>query len=386
MWNHLPLIFKNTWRNKRRTFLTLASIAASLCLLGFLLAIANMFYWSESSADQAYRLIVRNKVSLANPMPISYLPRIKQVPGVEEAMIFQWFGGTYKDARDPSNFFPRFGLELEKLPKIYPEYKIDPAQMKALLSDRTGCVVGRKLAKNKGFEIGSKIALVGDIFPVNLDLTVRAIYDSERDNEALYFHFAYLNESLSQRRMDSIGTFVIRMANPDDATRISSEIDGNFRNSPIQTKTETERAFELSFLSFLGNVKVFLLAICSAITFTILLVSGNTMAMAVRERVKEVGILKTIGFTNGKIFSLLLGESMMISFFAGIIGLSLTVLLCGFLRGTPSTFADMSRLATPPWILFTTLAIALLIGLVSATIPAWSAARRSIVDAMRVTD
>lgn len=386
MWNHLPLIFKNTWRNKRRTFLTLASIAASLCLLGFLLAIANMFFWAESSADQAYRLIVRNRVSLANPMPVSYMPRIKQVSGVEEAMIFQWFGGTYKDARDPSNFFPRFGLELEKLNKIYPEYKIDPAQMKALLSDRTGCVVGRKLAKNKGFDIGSKIPLQGDIFPVNLDLTVRAIYDSERDNEALYFHFAYLNESLSQGRMDSIGTFVIRMANPDDATRISSEIDAMFRNAPLQTKTETERAFELSFLSFLGNVKVFLLAICSAITFTILLVSGNTMAMAVRERVKEVGILKTIGFTNGKIFSLLLGESMMISFFAGIIGLSLTVLLCGFLRGTPSTFADMSRLSTPPWILFTTLAIALLIGLVSATIPAWSAARRSIVDAMRVTD
>lgn len=386
MLNHLPLIFKNTWRNKRRTFLTLASIAASLCLLGFLLAIANMFFWAESSADQAYRLIVRNRVSLANPMPVSYMPRIKQVPGVEEAMIFQWFGGTYKDARDPSNFFPRFGLELEKLNKIYPEYKIDPAQMQALLSDRTGCVVGRKLAKNKGFEIGSKIPLQGDIFPVNLDLTVRAIYDSERDNEALYFHFPYLNESLSQGRMDSIGTFVIRMANPADATRISQEVDAMFRNAPLQTKTETERAFELSFLAFLGNVKVFLLAICSAITFTILLVSGNTMAMAVRERVKEVGILKTIGFTNGKIFSLLLGESMMISFFGGIIGLSLTVLLCGFLRGTPSTFADMSRLSTPPWILGTTLTIALLIGLVSATIPAWSAARRSIVDAMRVTD
>lgn len=386
MWNHLPLIFKNTWRNKRRTFLTLASIAASLCLLGFLLAIANMFYWSESSADQAYRLIVRNRVSLANPMPVSYMPRIKQVPGVEEAMIFQWFGGTYIDARDPSNFFPRFGLELEKLNKIYPEYKIESTQLQALLSERTACVVGRKLAKNKGFTIGSKIALVGDIFPVNLDLTVRAIYDSERDNEALYFHYSYLNESLAQGRMDSIGTFVIRMANPDDASRISSEIDGMFRNSPIQTKTETERAFELSFLAFLGNVKVFLLAICSAITFTILLVSGNTMAMAVRERVKEVGILKTIGFTNGKIFSLLLGESMMISFFGGLIGLSLTVLLCDFLRGTPSTFADMSRLTTPPWILLTTLSIAILIGLVSATIPAWSAARRSIVDAMRVTD
>ncbi len=386
MWNHLPLIFKNTWRNKRRTFLTLASIAASLCLLGFLLAIANMFYFSPSSADQAYRLIVRNRVSLANPMPAAYQTKIKQVPGVDEVMIFQWFGGTYKDARDPSNFFPRFGLELNKLPKIYPEYKIDPAQFQALLAERTACVVGRKLAKNKGFELGSKITLVGDIFPVNLELTVRAIYDSERDNEALYFHYPYLSESLNAGTRDTIGTYVIRMNNPGDASRISQDVDAMFRNSPIQTKTETERAFELSFLAFLGNVKVFLMAICSAITFTILLVSGNTMAMAVRERVKEVGILKTIGFTNGKIFSLLLGESVMISLIGGALGLGLTVLLCNWLRTTPSTFADMTRLTTPPWILAATLSIAVLIGLVSATIPAWSAARRSIVDAMRVTD
>jgi putative ABC transport system permease protein len=301
-------------------------------------------------------------------------------------MIFQWFGGTHKDNRDPKNFFPRMAIELDKMRKVYPEYKVDEAQLQALLAERSACVIGRKLAKNQGLDIGSKLTLVGDIFPVTLDFTVRAIYDSERDNEAMYFHYAYLNESLSRGQRDSVGTFVIRMSNPDEATRIAQEIDGAYRNSPIQTKTETERAFELSFLSFLGNVKMFLLAICSAITFTILLVSGNTMAMAVRERVKEVGILKTIGFTNGKIFSLLLGESMIISFLGGVVGLALTVLLCGALRETPSTFADMSRLTTPPWILGVALSIAVLIGLVSATIPAWSAARRSIVDAMRVTD
>ncbi len=386
MFNHLPLILKNTWRNKRRTFLTLGSIAASLCLLGFLLSIYNMFYLEPSSADQAYRLITRNRVSLANPLPASYQARIAQVKGVDEVTIFQWFGGTYKDNRDTKNFFPRFAVEPSKLRRIYPEYKIADDQYQAFVSERTSCVVGRKLANTHGFQLGSKIQVVGDIFPVTLDLTVRAIYDSDRDNEAMYFHYAYLNQSLSKGLMDSVGTFVIRMANPDDSTRISQEVDAMFRNAPVQTKTETERAFELSFLAFLGNVKAFLFAIFSAITFTVLLVSGNTMAMAVRERVKEVGILKTLGFTNGKIFSLLMGESVIISLLGGAVGLTLTVFLVSALRNTPSTFADMSRMRTPPWLIGVSLLIAVAIGLVSSAVPAWMASRRSIIDAMRVTE
>ncbi|MDX2267359.1 MAG: FtsX-like permease family protein [Bryobacter sp.] len=386
MLNHLPLIFKNTWRNKRRTFLTLASIAASLCLLGFLGAIYNMFYLAAGNPGQAYRLVVRNRISLTNPMPVAYKPRIAQVEGVEDVVILQWFGGTYKDNRDPKNFFARMAVEADKLVSIYPEYKIAPAEQSAFLGDQTACVVGRKLAKAQGFDIGSRITLVGDIFPITLNLTVKAIYDSEKDNESLFFHYKYLDESLENVMKGMVSNFVVRMRNPEDASRISNEIDSLFRNSPMQTKTETERAFELSFLAFLGNVKAFLFAICSAITFTILLVSGNTMAMAVRERVKEVGILKTIGFTNGRIFSLLLGESVLISLFGGAIGLSFTVLLCGVLRSAPSTFADMTRLTTPPWLLAATLAVAVLIGLVSAFVPAWSASRRNIIDAMRVTD
>jgi putative ABC transport system permease protein len=384
--DQLPLIFKNTWRNKRRTLLTTASIAASLCLLGFLLAIYNMFYLQPGSEEQAYRLVVRNRISLANPMPIAYRARIQQVDGVESVAVLQWFGGTYKDNRDPKNFFARFAMELDALPVMYPEYKIDPAQWEALMADQTACVVGRKLAKNQGFDIGSRITLTGDVFPVTLNLTVKAIYDSERDNEGLFFHYKYLDEGLDSVMKGMVSNFTVRMRNPDEASRITQEIDALFRNSPTQTKTETERAFELSFLAFLGNVKAFLFAICSAITFTILLVSGNTMAMAVRERVKEVGILKTIGFTNGKIFTLLLGESVLISLFGGTLGLGITVLLCTILRGTPSTFADMSRLTTPPWLLAATLAIAVIIGLTSAAVPAWSAARRGIIDAMRVTD
>jgi putative ABC transport system permease protein len=386
MLKHLPLIFKNTLRNKRRSILTILSIAASLCLLGFLLAIYNMFYFEGTGENQALRLIVRNRVSLANPLARSYQARIAQVPGVVEVTIFQWFGGTYKDARDPGNFFGRFAVEPKKFLSVYPDYRVPPDQYKAFTEERSSCIVGRKLAGRHDFKIGQRVTLVGDIFPVTLTLTIRGIYDSERDNENMVFHYDYLNESLTGGMKDTVGTFILRMAKPEDATSIAQTVDSMFRNAPLQTKTETERAFELSFLSFLGNVKAFLFSICAAITFTVLLVSGNTMAMTVRERVKEVGILKTLGFTNGKILSILLGESVLISILGGALGLGLTVLLCAWMRTLPSTMADMTRLATPAWVLSVAMAIAVGIGLVSSFFPALSASRRPIIEAMRFTD
>lgn len=366
--------------------LTVLSIAASLSLLGFLLAIYNMFYFEPSSSDQALRLITRNRVSLANPLPISYQPRIAAVPNVTETVIFQWFGGTYKDNRDPNNFFGRFAVEPEKLWKIYPEYKTPDDQKLAFLQERTACLMGKKLMKRLNLQIGDRVTVVGDIFPVTLNFIIKAVYESERDNENMIFHFKYLNESLPTNRRDTVGMFVLRMAKPEDAAQISQDVDSMFRNATQQTKTETERAFELSFLSFLGNVKAFLFAICAAITFTVLLVSGNTMAMSVRERVKEVGILKTLGFTNGTILSLLLGESILIAIVGGAAGLGLTVFFCGMLRNAPSTFADMGRLMTPPWVLGTAMVISVIVGVVSSVIPALSASRRNIIDAMRVTD
>lgn len=386
MLKHLPLIFRNTLRNKRRSVLTVLSIAASLSLLGFLLALYNMFYLEPSSADQAMRLITRNRVSLANPLPRSYQARIAAVSNVTETIIFQWFGGTYKDSRDPNNFFGRFAVEPEKLWTIYPEYKTPEDQKQAFIQERTACLVGRKLMKRLNLKLGDRVTLVGDIFPVTLNLVIKAVYDSERDNESLLFHFNYLNESVPATRRDRLGMYVLRMASPNDATQIAQDVDAMFRNAPQQTKTETERAFELSFLGFLGNVKAFLFAICAAITFTVLLVSGNTMAMSVRERVKEVGILKTLGFTNGNILSILLGESVFISILGGAIGLGLTVAFCSLLRNAPSTFADMGRLLTPPWVLLASMAIAVVVGLLSSLIPAWSASRRSIIDAMRVAE
>lgn len=386
MLQHLPLILKSTLRNKRRTLLTIISVALSLSLLGFLLAVYNMFYFEGTSKEQALRLVVRNRISLANTIPASYQQQIARVPGVKETVIFQWFGGTYRDNRDPKNFFGRFAVQPEKMFLVYPDYVVSEEQKQAFFKEQTACVVGRKLANRFDWKIGDRVTLVGDIFPVTLELTIRGIYDSERDNENLLFHYNYLNESLKGGMKDQVGVFILRMDSPEVAPRIAEAVDAMYRNSPQQTKTETERAFELSFLGFLGNVKAFLFSIFAAITFTVLLVSGNTMAMSVRERVKEVGVLKTLGFTQGKILALLLGEAITISVAGGLLATAATVLLCSVLRTMPSLFADMTRLVTPPWVIASCMGIALAIGLLSSLFPALSASRKPILEALRVTD
>lgn len=385
----LGLILKNSLRNRRRSILTILSIGASLCILGILLVFYYAFYLTPASEDQALRLIVRNRVSLANPLPRSYQSVIEQTPGVQSAMIFQWFGGTYKDARDPSNFFPRFAVEPSKLAGMYPEYIITPEQRQAFLQDRQGCLIGRKLADRNGFKIGDRIQIQGDIFPVTLELIVRAIYDSARDNENMIFQYEYLNELLRARSSgmrDAVSTYVVRARSVADVEPLTKAIDERFRNSPQQTKTETEKAFELSFLSFLGNVKAFLLVISSAVTFTILLVSGNTMAMSVRERIREVGVLKTLGFDRNRILGIILGEAMVISLAGGVLGLLLAEGICFAMRQGPSMFTDVNRLRLNSQIVAACLFAAASIGLVSSLWPAVSASRKSIVEALRYND
>ncbi len=379
------MILRNSLRNRLRSTLTILSFAASLCLMGLLAALTNALFLREATPEQALRLIVRNRISLANPLQRSYQDKIRHAPGVKEVMIFQWFGGTYKDNRDPKNMFARFAVEPLRLFTVYPEYRIAEDQKKAFQQDRTGCIVGRKTAERHGMKIGDRISLVGDIFAVTLELTVRGFYDSPRDNENLYFHYEYLNESLKNMR-DVVSTFVILGESPEAVAAIPKAVDGMFRNATLQTKTETERSFELSFLGFLGNVKLFMGVIFGAVTFAILLVSANTMAMAVRERIREVGILKTLGFTRGSILGMILGESVVISLIGGVIGLGLANLICAALHTLPSSFLNMPDIKIPPLLGLVCLAIAAVIGVLSSVGPAWSASQKPIVEALRFKD
>ena len=386
MFRHLSLIFRNSLRNHRRSLLTIISIAVSLCLLGLLVAIYRAFFFSDPTPDQALRLVTRHRVSLANPLPASYGARIKQVPGVKEVMVFQWFGGTYKDNRDSANMFARFGVEADKFGILNPEYKLTDSEREAFIREPAACIVGRKTAARHNLKIGDRITILGDIYPVNLELVLRGVFSGPQDNESLIFHYKYLNELLSGDMRDTVGTFNIRMERPEDANTISKAVDDLFRNSPAQTKTETEQAFGLSFLSFLGDVKLILLSICAAVTFTILLVSGNTMAMSVRERVREVGVLKTLGFTNGAVLWLLVGEAVIIALIGGALGVALASGLCAMIRSLPSMFADLSQLRVTGSVAAICLLVAGMIGLVSSFIPAWGASRLPIIDALKFSD
>src|SRR6266566_4643893 len=334
MLGYLPLIAKNCWRNRRRTTLTILSIAASLSLLGIFMAIYAAFYFSEPTPEQALRLATVNKVSLVFPMPEAYREKIKRIPGVREVMVSQWFGGVYIDNR-PEHMFARFAIEPDKMFTIHGEMKLPEEQKIAFQRERTACLIGRQLSEKIGKKLGDRITIQGDIFPIPLELTVRAIYDSAENNENLYFDRKYLDESIHGAMKNMAGMFIILADNPDSIPRIARAIDDEFRNSTTQTKTETERAFQLAFINALGNVKAFLLSICAAVTFTVLLVSGNTMAMSVRERVREVGVLKTLGFTRESILGMILGEAVLLALVGGAIGLGIAAALCSLVRKAP---------------------------------------------------
>jgi putative ABC transport system permease protein len=387
MFRYLPLMIKNSLRNRRRSVLTIGSIAVSLCILGVLFAMYRALFLAEATPAQALRLICRHRVSLTQSMPISYRQKIERIPGVKEVMVWQWFGGVYKDRRDPKNLFARFAAEPDRFFRVHPEYEISEDQKLAFQHERTGCILSDELQRKLGLKAGDRVTLVGDIFPVTLELKFVGVFTDPDKSEVLYFNRDYLRDALgvSNARADMVGAFQIEANNADDVPRIANAVDREFENSQYPTKTESEKAFALSFASFLGNLKLFVMAICGAVTFTILLVSANTISMSVRERVREVGIMKTLGFTPGAILGIILGESALISLIGGIVGCILAAGLCWLLSHAPGSGMNQAlrTLSITPAVGLLSLSVAVLIGLVSSFIPAWSASKTSIVDSLR---
>lgn len=387
MFRYLSLMVKNTLRNKRRSILTIGSMAVSLCILGVLFAMYRALFLGEPTPSQALRLICRHRVSLTQAMPISHRQKIEQIPGVKDVMVWQWFGGTYKDARDTRNFFARFAAEPDRIFKVRPDFEIPDDQKLAFQHERTGCIISDSLAQKLNFKIGDRITLVGDIFPVTLELKVVGIFHDTDDAGTLYFNRDYLRDALGpgNRRADMVGAFLIQANSADDVPRIAKKVDDTFENSQYPTKTESEKAFQLSFASFIGNLKLFLMLICGAVTFTILLVSANTISMSVRERVREVGILKTLGFTPGAILGMILGESAVIALVGGALGCFLAAGLCFLVSHGPAAafLQALQSMTITPAVAILCLAVALVIGVVSSLIPAWNASRTSILDSLR---
>ncbi len=372
---------RNTFRNKRRSVLTMLSISFSLLLLTLMMSIWRTLYIDQGAALSGRRVITRDRVSLSFFLPAYYRDKIRSIPGVVAVAPMTWFGGRYKDDR-PENSFAQMATDPEEYLKVAADKIVPPDQAVAWQRDRAGALVDETLIKRFGWKVGDKITLEGTIFSVNPELTIRAIYHRDPPQNTLYFNAKYLEEALSWFKGQA-GWYVVQVSSPDDVARVSSEIDGLFKNSPQPTKTESEKAFMLSFVAMLGNVKAFILGICGAVVFAILLVSANTMAMSVRSRTREVAVLRTLGFTQGRVLSLFVLEAVALAVAGGIVGI---VAAAGLIRvithsqvaiGVP---ADM-RVTLPAVGL--SLLVAATVGFVSGYIPAYGASRVNIVEGLR---
>jgi putative ABC transport system permease protein len=387
MLRYVPLMLKNILRNRRRSVLTVASIGVSLCLLGLMFALYRAMFLAPPRPGQELRLVTHHKVTMTQPLPYSYEAKIRQLPGVVGVSAWQWFGGTYKDARDRKNFFARFCTEPTEFFKVHPEVQLAEDQKQAFIHLRTGAIASDDLVERMGWKMGERIFLIGDIFPVNPELKLVGIFHDDNTSETMYFNREYLRELLGANnpRADQLGAFQVQAENADAVARVSKAIDTMFENSTAPTKSESEQAFTLQFASFLGNVKLYLIVICGAVTFTILLVSANTMAMSVRERTREVGILKTLGYTPEAILFMVLGEAGLISIIGGAIGLALAMSMTAVVRHAPTFLQQMKTLAITPDVAVLCVALAFLIGVFSSFIPAWNASRTSILESLRST-
>jgi putative ABC transport system permease protein len=323
--------------------------------------------------------MTRHKVSLANFLPIYYRDKIRTVPGVVHVAPMTWFGGKYIDDK-PANFFAQFATDPEEYFDVAADKIMPPEQLAAWKKDRAGCVVDANLAKKHNWKIGDRITLQGTIFPTNLDLTLRGIYTIDPPLSNLYFHAKYLEESVSWFK-DSGGFYFTRVDTPENMPTAARAIDDMFHSTPVPTKSESEQAFRLDFIATLGNVKAFILSICGAVVFTMLLVSANTMAMSIRERTREVAVLRTLGFTRERIFQLLLSEALAISLIGGLAGVALATLIIGALS-RPGIGMPVSMYMTTATALVVML-VAALVGVTSAVIPSYRASRLHIVDALR---
>ncbi len=322
------LIFANLKRKKVRLTLTLGSFAVALFLFAFLGVVKDAFNRGGSLAS-ANRLVTINRVSIIQPIPLSYRDKILRIPGVQSVTHDNWFGGVYQDEK---NFFPQFAIDTENQRQVFPELLVPEDQWDTFVKDRQGAIAGASTAKRFGWKIGDRIPIKSTIYGGNgaWEFVLDGIYHgrSVQDDETqFWFQWDYMEEKVPERNKGQIGWYTVRLNSPDDAVRVAKAIDDQFANSPFETKTETESAFAASWVKQFGNIEFLIMAIGSVVFFTLLLVTGNTMAISVRERTGELAVLKAIGFQDGSILFLVLAESLAIAMVGGLLGLGAALLV-----------------------------------------------------------
>lgn len=378
----LNLVLRNAFRHKLRTLLTLVGLMVAVLSFGLLSTVVDAWYAGAEGASNA-RLVTRNSISLVFPLPLTYKQKIRQIDGVKAITTANWFGGIYKE---PKNFFPQFAVDPNYL-ELYPEYLLSDDERTAFARDRKGAIVGRKLAAQYGFKVGDVVQLKGTIFPGTWEFVIRGIYtgrDAKTDVAQMLFHWDYLNEVAKvryPRRQNQVGVYVVTIDDPGRAAELSRLIDAEFRNSAAETLTETEKAFQLSFVSMTEAIVVAIRIVSYVVIAIILAVMANTMAMTVRERTSEYATLKALGFGPGFVQGLIFGESVAIAAIGGGLGIALTFPAAAAFAQAMGTLFPIFFVSGTTVLLQA--ACALGVGLIAAWFPSRRAARIPIVEGLR---
>ena len=372
------IILANLFRKKVRLLLTIGSFAVALFLFAFLGVVRDAF--SRDNLASANRLIIINRTSIINPLPLSYRDRILRIPGVKSITHNNWFGGTYIEEK---NFFPQFVIDPENQRQVVPEFIVPDDQWKAFLKDREGAIVGARTMERFHWKVGDRIPIKNPVWG-SWEFNIDGVYHGTRpgdDETQFWFQWDYYEERVPQTSKGQIGWYVLRIDNPDDAPRIAKAIDAEFANSPNETKTETESAFAAGWVKQFGNIKFLIVTIGAVVFFTLLLVTGNTMAISVRERTGELAVLKAIGFSDRKVLAFVLGESLVIAVVGGLLGLGLALVAVPLLSRALTGLVPVLFLS--PTILLFGFVAALFVGVISGFLPGLGAMRMRVVNALR---
>lgn len=379
----LKLIIRNAFRHRLRALLTVVGVAIAILAFGLLRTLVSLWYLGVESSS-ATRLVTRSAISLVFSLPSAYQERIRQVPGVTKISTMNWFGGIYISEK---NFFPNFAVEPKSFLELYPEFLLTEATRKAFFADRRGAVAGRKLAAKHGWKVGDRIVLKGTIFPGDWEFVLRGIYQGAQrstDETQFFFHWDYLNERMRQtvpRRADQVGIYVVGVAKPELAPEVAQAIDGIFKNSLAETMTETEKAFQLSFVAMTEAIMIAVQIVSYVVIVIIMVVAANTMAMTARERMAEYATMKVLGFRWYHIGGTVCGESLFIAMIGGIAGVAGTFPVAGWIETELSQFFPVFRISTTTIVL--QLTAASVVGATAALFPVWRGATIRIVDGLR---
>jgi len=375
-------ILKNALRNKRRATLSILSVAVSLFLLVTLLVALREITTPAEGAGAELRVAVRNKISIANLLPAKQLPIIERIPGVESVTPFTWFGGKYKGEQGMS--FAQFAIDQTKLHGVFGELKLTPDEFKAFEADRNAAIIGKITADKYKLKVGDKIVLESTVYPVTMEFKLAGIYSGTPDDRNMFFRQDYLDESSGEKGM--VGMWWLKVKSAEDMPRVLSAINNAFANTSAEVRAETERAFQLGFISMWGNIKLLVMLICSAVIFTLLLVSASTMSMAIRERFRELAILKALGFRRRELFTFILAESFGLAAIGALVGVGGAYLLFTYGDITKMTNGIFPSFEVTPRIVGIGVLVAAVLGIVASIMPSIAVAKMSVTEGLKTLD